>query len=385
MYRSHRTAVFARRRLALAAVLTATAAAFLSGPAPFGMTNARAASAGDSASTQSGANLTGSEDSLPAVVFVHGMNDTADAFTDMKKKFVEAGWPESDLFAWDFEGWRDSNQVNAMRFIDAVNSRFGATRKVAVVAHSLGSVPTRLAIQLSGRPYSPESANHSFGNRIASWTSLGGPNLGPGQKWYVELGLGLACGKGILKDLVTASTCELNDGSFMEFLNRAPTPMPTDYEEIYSPDDGVVDNGVSRLPDAPNNRSTKIDGVTHGDLPRNSRVIDHVVTRVKKFKDGAQVRPDSAFPPSDMSATTVTHGELTYVTSFRGAVDAKATRVRVIVTDSAKKVVFDQSVPQSNGRWSLPVDSTMYGGDFHVRVIETVNGRSYEATQTVRA
>ncbi|MEV6566648.1 esterase/lipase family protein [Streptomyces kronopolitis] len=385
MYRFDFTAIFARRRLTSAAILTATAAAFLSGPAPFGMTNARAASVGDSAAAQSEANLPGAEDSLPAVVFVHGMNDTAGAFTDMKKKFVEAGWPESDLFAWDFEGWRDSNQVNAMRFIDAVNNRFGTTRKVAVVAHSLGSIPTRLAIQLSGRPYSPESANHSFGNRIVSWTSLGGPNLGPGQKWYVELGLGLACGKGILRDLVTASTCELNDSGFMELLNRAPTPLPTDYEEIYSPDDGVVDNGVSRLPEAPNNRSLKIDGVTHGDLPRNSRVIDHVVTRVRDFKDGAQVRPDSAFPPCDMSATTVTHGELTYVTSFRGAVDPKATDVRVVVTNSARKVIFDQSVTQSNGRWSLPVDGRMYAGDFLVKVIEKVNGASYEATQTVRA
>ncbi|MFI9649397.1 esterase/lipase family protein [Streptomyces sp. NPDC052040] len=326
-----------------------------------------------------------SDSQLPAVVFVHGMNDTASAFDAMKKKFAAAGWPEGDLFAWDFEGWRDSNTINATRFVDAVNEKFGRTRKIAIVAHSLGSIPTRLAIQNSGRPYSPEQVTHEFGNRVASWTSLGGPNLGPGQKWYVELGLGVACGKGLLKDLVTASTCELNDSGFMEPLNTNPTPMPTDYEEVISADDGVIDNGVSGLPAAPNNRSVHIDGVKHGDLPRNDKVIDHVVNRVREYKDGPHIVADSVFPPSNITATTVTHGQITTVTSFQGSVDPKASKVRVVVRDTPRTVVRDEFVQQSGGYWELEINGSIRGGDFSVTVTETVNGVAHEATQQVRA
>ncbi|MFG2395320.1 esterase/lipase family protein [Streptomyces lavendulae] len=215
----------------------------------------------------------------PVVIFVHGMNDSASAFDKMKEEFKKTGWRDDQLYAWEYDGWRDSNSLNAQRFDEMVQKKFSGN-PIHIVAHSLGSIPTRLA--LKGDPHLRSS--------VKTWTSLGGPNKGAGDS-LLGVGLATACvlggdvlGPAVGSDLITDSTCELAKPWFRDKLNSDPTPQPTDYEEVYSDGDTTVANWASKLPETSNNHVKGFKGVKHGDLPRDSGIIAHVVERVNAHK-----------------------------------------------------------------------------------------------------
>ncbi|WP_116209260.1 lipase family alpha/beta hydrolase [Streptomyces olivoreticuli] len=287
------------------------------------------------------------------VVFVHGMNDDASAFDSMKQEFREAGWKDEDLFAWAYGEWKDSNFTNAQRFKQAVNAKFGTSRHFEIVAHSLGSIPTRLALVQD-----PE-----FRSRVRTWTSIGGPNRGAGQNYWKTMGLHIVCssdgkatqfGKDNFPDYVSDSTCELElplmGDSLMNTLNHTPnvgpTPGPTDYEEIISRSDGTIENDASELPGASNNHIWYVDGVSHGQLPRDAAVIAGVVRRIKG---------DLPQPPHNPLAVTGSDirnvGEGVNLYSLWGTADTDAGEVEVHVGRAERTVVVN------DGEWRVDFGS----------------------------
>ncbi|WP_078657892.1 esterase/lipase family protein [Streptomyces rimosus] len=307
----------------------------------------------------------------PAVVFVHGMNDSTGAFDSMVGKFKEAGWSDSDLFAWSYN-WKTSNRTNANAFREATEKKFGTSRKIAIVAHSLGSVLTRYAIK----------TNASFRGRVATWTSLGGPNKHSGQSFWGKQGLNLVCnddgtatewGKKNFPNLVSDSTCELDRGGLMRELNTSedgPTPRATDYEEAVSTSDSVVSNDASLLQGTPNNHHWTVGNVRHENLPRDSGVIDHVVSRVS---NGPWKQRDENL---DITFTGEKRqcGQSACLDRVYGTASPWAVKVRVTATDDGGDYVREVDVMW--GDWSLNTEGLQsMGGDFGVTVEELYGPR----------
>jgi hypothetical protein len=276
------------------------------------------------------------------------------------------------LFAWEYKDWRESNVNNAKYFREAVEKKFGKDRPVAVVAHSLGSVPTRYAIKKDA----------DFRKRVATWTSLGGPNRGAGQNFWGTVGLHLACtpggratehGKKIAPDLVHDSTCELSLGSLMDDLNwgpDGPLPTTTDYEEVISTSDSVVSNDATLLPGVPNNHHWKIANIQHPNLPRDAEVIKHVVERVKK---GPYMQGDESREIS-IKGQKRTCGDGACLKKLYGTASPWA--VQVIVT--LKGHNFQRRVDVQWGEWSQDLSSLHIkskGGSFNVEVKEVYGPR----------
>ncbi|MET9290799.1 hypothetical protein [Streptomyces sp. NPDC003077] len=212
---------------------------------------------------------------VPAVVFVHGMNDSAGAFNSMKQKFLNAGWKEGDLDAWEYD-WRDELTGTASDLHKEVRGRFG-DRRVVLVGHSLGSIPTRLMAR---------------GVNLQSWISLGGPNNFGGSKGLVQALLSM----GKVANVITlgqsqqyclagtfaatgkawASVCALLNSDFVNEVDHARFPRA---HSICSPADTLMGCGTPYLNWGAN---YEIQGVTHPDLPRDAKVIDKVLEIVGK-------------------------------------------------------------------------------------------------------
>ncbi|MEU3354374.1 triacylglycerol lipase [Streptomyces sp. NPDC037389] len=114
------------------------------------------------------------------VIFVHGRNAGPGVWGGMRADFSRNGYPEDRLYAWSYDTSQSSNEVLAGRFaayVDEVLARTGATR-VDVVAHSLGSLPTRWYLAFGGG---------AAAGRVGHWASLAGPNHGTSLAWACAL------------------------------------------------------------------------------------------------------------------------------------------------------------------------------------------------------
>lgn len=153
------------------------------------------------------------------VVFVHGANADPAVWGEMRADFVRAGYPEDRLAAWSYDTRQSTNEVLSGRlasYVDAVLARTGASR-VDIVAHSLGSLPSRWYVKFGGGA-----------DKVGHWASLAGPNHGTTTAWACAL-WNQAC-----KDMTPGSyvLTRLNSGD--------ETPGTTRYGTWSSPCDGVI-------------------------------------------------------------------------------------------------------------------------------------------------
>ncbi|WP_411141250.1 esterase/lipase family protein [Streptomyces sp. x-80] len=152
----------ARTALALAAVV----AAALTGVAP----PAAAAASGTTLSSVAPAPRA----ARTPVIFVHGYNADPGVWGRMLGDFKAAGYTDAELFTWSYDTHASVNEVLSGRFaayVDEVRQRTGA-RRVDIVAHSYGSLPTRWYLKNGGGT-----------TAVGHWVSLGGPNHGTGLAW----------------------------------------------------------------------------------------------------------------------------------------------------------------------------------------------------------
>ncbi|ARZ71224.1 lipase class 2 [Streptomyces albireticuli] len=103
------------------------------------------------------------------VVFVHGRNADPGVWDRMVDDFLAAGYPSDRLYAWAYDTTRSTNETLSDLFaarVAEILSRTGA-RRVDVVTHSLGALPTRWYVKSGGGE-----------GKVSHWVSLAGPNHG---------------------------------------------------------------------------------------------------------------------------------------------------------------------------------------------------------------
>ncbi|HEY8523878.1 MAG TPA: alpha/beta fold hydrolase [Acidimicrobiales bacterium] len=171
------------------------------------------------------------------ILFVHGWNGSASAWTTMIDRFAAAGVPRDRMLAISY----DSNQSNATianQVRDAVAGLLASTgaERVDVVTHSMGGLSSRYYLKnLGGTAH------------VDAWASLGGPNHGTNLA-YACYPFSISC-----RDMVPTS-------SFLANLNAGDeTPGPVHYgtfwsscDEAINPDssvllEGAVNTGVGCL------------------------------------------------------------------------------------------------------------------------------------------
>ena len=109
------------------------------------------------------------------ILFVHGFSLGAPfssvEFTLMHHRFEQAGWKDAELYEMDYNSTRSNIDIarDVRRRVLAISHESGA-RKIGVVTHSMGGLPTRWCLKFY------DACRH----HVAAWVSLAGPNHGTG-------------------------------------------------------------------------------------------------------------------------------------------------------------------------------------------------------------
>jgi len=151
------------------------------------------------------------------ILFVHGWRGEAAQWQPMMRRFREDGWTDRELYAWTLDP-RASNRENARRISARVQQILAATgaERVDIVAHSMGSLSTRLYLKEMLRE-----------GEVDAWVSLAGPNHGT-----------------LTAQLCFSPACrEMREGSaFLAALNRDDeTPGEVRYATWRSPCDEIIE------------------------------------------------------------------------------------------------------------------------------------------------
>jgi triacylglycerol lipase len=107
------------------------------------------------------------------ILFVHGFSLGAPfssvEFGLMHHRFEQAGWTDAELFGMDYNSTRSNIDIarDVRRRVLAV-SRESGERRISVITHSMGGLPTRWCLKFYG------ACRH----HVATWVSLAGPNHG---------------------------------------------------------------------------------------------------------------------------------------------------------------------------------------------------------------
>ncbi len=215
---------------ALTAALTAVASAALLA-APGTVTPARA-------------------DTATPVVLIHGRNADPGVWGPTLEALRARGYDAGRLFTWSYDTSLSTNETLAGRlsaYVDTVLARTGAA-KVDIVAHSLGSLPSRWYVK------------YGNGSRtVKNWISLAGPNHGTGLAWLCA-----AWDQGC-RDMTP-------DSYVVSRLNRTPeAPAPVRYWTFWSRDDEQITPASSTRLDGATN--TEVPGLKHNDFLGNASVI----------------------------------------------------------------------------------------------------------------
>ncbi|WP_344116853.1 triacylglycerol lipase [Streptomyces blastmyceticus] len=194
------------------------------------------------------------------VIFVHGRNAGPGVWGAMRADFLRAGYPEDRLDAWSYDTGRSTNEVLAGEFaahVDAVLARTGAA-KADIVAHSLGSLPSRWYVAFGGGAA-----------KVAHWASLAGPNHGTTVAYLCALW--------------DQGCRDMTPGSYvLSRLNAGPeTPGPVRYATWWSScDEQIAPVSSTALAGAVNTR-------TAGCLKHNDLLTDAAVAqKVRAFLAG---------------------------------------------------------------------------------------------------
>ncbi|MEV0192883.1 triacylglycerol lipase [Kitasatospora purpeofusca] len=187
------------------------------------------------------------------VVLVHGRNADAGVWGTAITLLRSKGYDSSRLFTWSYDTSLSTNEILADRlsaFVDSVLAQTGAAR-VDLVAHSLGSLPTRWYVKYG-----------NGGRTVRNWISLAGPNHGTGLAWLCA-----AWDQGC-RDMAPGSYV-------LGRLNRTPeAPAPVHYWTFWSPDDEqIAPPSSTRLDGATN---TEVRGLKHNDFLGSTAVLTAV-------------------------------------------------------------------------------------------------------------
>ncbi|MFG2332364.1 esterase/lipase family protein [Streptomyces sp. NPDC048604] len=188
------------------------------------------------------------------VVFVHGRNAGPGVWGSMTERFRAAGTPADRLYTWSYDTTRSTNEVLAGQlaaYVDEVLRRTGAAQ-VDLVAHSLGSLPTRWYVKFGGGQ-----------SKVRHWVSLAGPNHGTGLAWACAL-WDQGC-----RDMTPGSyvVSRLNEGD--------ETPGAVRYTTFWSASDGQISPRSSTLLDGARNVRTR--DMAHNELLGDPAVAAEVL------------------------------------------------------------------------------------------------------------
>ncbi|MFI9122432.1 esterase/lipase family protein [Streptomyces bikiniensis] len=187
------------------------------------------------------------------VVLVHGRNAGPGVWGSLTERLTAAGTPADRIFAWSYDSSQSTNEVLAPRlaaYVDDVLRRTGADQ-VDLVAHSLGSLPTRWYVRYGGAP------------KVRNWISLAGPNHGTGLAWACAL-WDQGC-----RDMTPGSyvVSRLNEGD--------ETPGDVRHTTFWSAGDGqILPTSSTALEGA---RNVRVADMGHNDLLGDAGVIEQVV------------------------------------------------------------------------------------------------------------
>ncbi|MFJ9342208.1 esterase/lipase family protein [Streptomyces sp. NPDC101733] len=192
------------------------------------------------------------------VVFVHGWNSDGSTWNSMAGRFRADGWPADRLVQWTYPA-SGSNTATASQLaavVDRVLRTTGA-RKVDVVTHSMGALPSRYYLK-----------NLGGDAKVDAWVSLAGPNHGTETARWCD----------------QAYCVEMRPGSaFLNALNaRDETPGATRYATWWSACDETIDPHSSvALFGAVNTRTSCL---RHGAFPRDAGVYTAVRDHVSRLR-----------------------------------------------------------------------------------------------------
>jgi triacylglycerol esterase/lipase EstA (alpha/beta hydrolase family) len=189
------------------------------------------------------------------VIFIHGRNAGPGVWGAMISFLKSKGYTQDQLFAWSYDTSLSTNEKlsdQLKMYVKKVLTATGAER-VDIVAHSLGSLPSRWYIKFS-----------EGSSTVRNWISLAGPNHGTQVAW------GCALWDQGCRDMTPGSyvISNLNAGD--------ETPGAVGYATLWSSGDGqILPNSSTLLAGAQN---IEVSAMGHNDLLTSSEVFNHVLT-----------------------------------------------------------------------------------------------------------